>query len=142
MISLVATGRAGTGAPNAAPTLTPTAVASAVEPKGLDRLWGLTTLYKNNSNPFIQELKLRGRYQGQYHWLNSEQGDHDDWEDRRSRLGFDAKFFDKKIEVRLDAQSTDGFETFYGGLVDAYLKWKPNSAFSLTLGKQKPRLGY
>lgn len=142
MISLVATGRAGIGDPNAASTLTSAAVAPAVEPKGFDRLWGLTTLYKNNSNPFIQELKLRGRYQGQYHWLNSEQGDHDDWEDRRSRLGFDAKFFDKKIEVRLDAQSTDGFETFYGGLVDAYLKWKPNSAFSLTLGKQKPRLGY
>lgn len=130
------------GAAAATPTLPSSAVAPAAEPDGFDRLWSLATLYKNDANPIVQEFKLRGRYHGQYHWLDSEQGDSDVWEDRRSRIGFDARFFDKKLEVRLDAQSTDGFDPFYGGLVDAYLKWKTSSAFSLILGKQKPRLGH
>ena len=121
--------------------------ATAAEPKkddmsAFDDLWGLATLYKNDSNPIIQEFKLRGRYQGQYAWLDSDQGDTSLWEDRRSRFGFDAKLFDKKIEVRLDAQSVDGFDPFYDRLVDAYVKWKPSENFSLTAGRQKPQIGY
>ena len=107
-----------------------------------DELWSLATLYRNDANPILQEFKLRGRYQGQYHWLESDQGDADGWENRRSRFGFDAKLFRKKIELRLDAQSNDGFDPFYDRLIDAYLKWKPSDAFSLTLGRQKPQIGY
>ena len=119
-----------------------TPVAPAKEASALDDLWSLTTLYKNNANPFLQEFKLRGRYQGQYHWLDSDQGDSDAWENRRSRLGFDAKLFRKKIEIRLDAQSNDEFDPFYDRLVDAYIKWKPSNNFALTLGRQKPQIGY
>ena len=107
-----------------------------------DELWGLATLYKNDANPYIQEFKLRGRYHGQYHWLDSDQGDEHDWENRRSRFGFDAKLFEKRIEIRLDAQSNDAFDPFYDRLVDAYIKWKPSEKVSLTLGKQKPQIGY
>lgn len=106
-----------------------------------DQIWGLATLYKNKDNPFIQEIKLRGRYQGQYYWLDSDQGNADDWENRRSRLGFDVKFL-KNFELRLDAQSNDEFDPFYDALVDAYIKWKPSEAFNLTVGRQKPQLGY
>ena len=120
----------------------PATVAATKEPSDFDKLWSLATLYKSDANPFIEELKLRGRYQGQYHWMDSNQGDADNWENRRSRLGFDAKLFDKQIELRLDAQSTDEFDPFYDRLVDAYLKWRPSDAFSLTLGKQKPQIGY
>jgi phosphate-selective porin OprO/OprP len=120
---------------------------AAVEPAKTDTsvfddIWKLATLYKNDQNPFLQELKLRGRYHGQYHWLDSDQGNDNGWEDRRSRFGIDAKLFDKKIELRIDAQSSDGFDPFYNGLVDAYIKWKPSDAFSLTLGRQKPQIGY
>ena len=141
-MSLPGTGRAGTAGATAPAALPAAAVAPATEPSGFERLWSLATLYRNDAHPILQELKLRGRYHGQYHWLESEQGDTRDWEDRRSRFGFDARMFGKKIELRLDAQSTDGFDPWYGGLVDAFLKWKPSAAFSLTLGKQKPRLGY
>ena len=123
----------------------PAAPASAIaakEPSDLDRLWGLATLYKNNANPFLQEFKLRGRYQGQYHWLDSDQGNDGDWENRRSRFGFDAKLFKKQIELRLDAQSNAEFDPLYGRLADAYLKWKPSPDFALTVGKQKPLIGY
>lgn len=114
---------------------------SAEEPSLYDKIWGLATLYKNDENPFIQELKLRGRYHGQYHWLDSDQGDDDGWEDRRSRIGIDAKLFDKKLELRFDVQSSDEFDPFYNGIVDAFLKWKPTEDFSLTVGRQKPQLG-
>jgi len=108
------------------------------EPNGFDQLWGLATLYKDDHNPILQEFKLRGRYHGQYWDVDADQGSQSNWEDRRSRLGFDAKLFDKKLEVRLDFQSNDGFEDFYDGLVDAYILWKPGSWLSITVGKMKP----
>jgi phosphate-selective porin OprO and OprP len=136
------TNQAVAGDAEAGKPLPPEAVTTTSEKSVFDRLWGLATLYKNDSNPFLEEFKLRGRYQGQYHWLESDQGDDHDWENRRSRFGFDAKLFDKRIEIRLDAQSNDEFDPFYDRLVDAYIKWKPAETFNLTLGKQKPQIGY
>ncbi|MEZ0387872.1 MAG: porin, partial [Verrucomicrobium sp.] len=106
-----------------------------------DKIWSLATLYKNKDNPIIQEFKLRGRYQGQYHWVDSDQGNEDSWEDRRSRFGIDVKLFNQ-FDLRVDAQSSDGFDPFYNGLVDAYIKWRPSKEFNLTLGRQKPQIGY
>jgi len=136
---LTSTARAGTASAAASKAVVEPAKA---ESSVFDDLWKLATLYKNDSNPFIQELKLRGRYHGQYHWLDSDPGNDNGWEDRRSRLGIDARLFGKKIELRIDAQSSDGFDPFYNGLVDAYIKWKPCDAFNLTLGRQKPQIGY
>lgn len=112
-----------------------------IEPSIYDKLWSLATLYKNDGNSFIQEFKLRGRYHGQYHWLDSDQGDDDGWEDRRTRLGIEGKLFDKKVEFRAEFQSADEFDPFYQLLTDVYLKWKPSEAFNLTVGKQKPQVG-
>ena len=106
-----------------------------------DKIWGLATLYKNPDNPVIQELKLRGRYHGQYWLLDSQEGDDRGWEHRRSRLGIDAKLF-HQFELRLDAQSNDEFDPFYDRLVDAYIKWRPSDYFNLTVGKQKPQIAY
>ena len=133
---------AGTDSGPAGKSPAATSSSEVKESSAFDDLWSLATLYKNDANPILQEFKLRGRYQGQYHWLDSGQGDADGWENRRSRFGFDAKLFRKRIEIRLDAQSNDGFDPLYDRLVDAYLKWKPADAFSLTLGRQKPQIGY
>lgn len=103
--------------------------------------WSYATLYKNTANPILEEFKLRGRYQGQYWDTDADQGSQSNWEDRRSRFGFDAKLFNKKLEVRTDFQSNDGFNDFYDGLVDAYIRWKPTSALSFTIGKMKPLIG-
>ncbi len=113
-----------------------------LDPTPYDKIWGLATLYKDDLNPILEEFKLRGRYHGQYHDVGADQGDSGGWEDRRSRLGFDAKLFDKQLEARVDFQSNDGFTDFYDGLVDAYLKWKPNEKFAITLGKTKPLVAY
>ncbi len=107
----------------------------------LDEWWSYATLYKNDANPILEEFKLRGRYQGQYWDTDADQGSQSNWEDRRSRFGFDAKLFEKKIEIRADFQSNDGFNDFYDGLVDAYIRWKPTSSLSFTLGKMKPLIG-
>ncbi len=109
-----------------------------VEPNACDKLWAYATLYKDDLNPILEEFKLRGRYQGQYWNVDADQGNQSDWEDRRSRFGFDAKLFEKKVEIRVDFQSNDGFEDFYDGLVDAYIRWKPRSWLSITAGKTKP----
>jgi phosphate-selective porin OprO/OprP len=117
------------------------AITTEKEESIFDQIWGLATIYKNKDNPVIQELKLRGRYQGQYHWLDSDQGNEDDWENRRSRFGIDAKLFNQ-FAIRLDAQSNDDWDPFYDALVDAYIKWTPSESFNLTLGRQKPQIGY
>jgi phosphate-selective porin OprO and OprP len=103
-----------------------------------DQLWSHAMLYEDEQNPYLQEFKLRGRYQGQYWDVDADQGSQSGWEDRRSRFGFDAKLFDKRMEVRLDFQSDDGFDNFYNGLVDANIRWKPTDWLSITAGKQQP----
>jgi hypothetical protein len=113
-------------------------VTEFLEQGAFDKIWSYATLYKDDMNPILEEFKLRGRYQGQYWSVDDSHGSQSDWEDRRSRLGFDAKLLDKKLEARVDFQSNDGFDDIYDGLVDAYLRWKPNSWLSITAGKTKP----
>lgn len=113
-----------------------------IEPNAFEKFWEHTHLYKDDLNPILQEFKLRGRYQGQYWDVDNATGDQSKWEDRRSRFGFDAKLFEKKIEIRADFQSNDQFTDFYDGLVDAYLRWKPNASISITAGKTKPLIGH
>lgn len=117
-------------------------VTEYLEPTPVDRAWARTVLYKDDLNPLLQEFKLRGRYHGQYHHTESKHGEEGNWEDRRSRFGFDAKLFEKRLEARLDFQSDNTFEHPYDGLVDAYLKWKPDETLALTLGKTKPLIAY
>jgi phosphate-selective porin OprO and OprP len=116
-------------------------LAPPVSKESLDAIWSHATLHKDDSNPILQEFKLRGRYQGQFHTTDADRGNDSDWEDRRSRLGFDAKLFEKQLEIRADFQSNDGFRDIYDGLVDAYLRWKPAKNLSFTLGKTKPLIG-
>lgn len=115
--------------------------AIAEESSAFDQLWSHATIYQDGQNPYLQEFKLRGRYQGQYWDVDADQGSQSDWEDRRSRFGFDAKFFGKQVEVRLDFQSNAGFDEFYDGLVDAYIRWKPVHWLRVTAGKQQPYIG-
>src|SRR5262245_36965927 len=40
---------------------------AAASESTFDKIWGLATLYKNDSNHFLEEIDLVGRYQGQYY---------------------------------------------------------------------------
>lgn len=131
-----------TGTTARASGFSPWSSPSAEEKKALDAWWQAATLYKNPENPILQEFKLRGRYQGQYHDVDASQGSDGDWEDRRSRIGFDAKLFSSRLEVRADFQSNDGFLDGYDGLVDAYLRWKATDTLSISAGRMKPFVGW
>ena len=133
--------RAGSDAPlSGKETIDPAAVKHA-EPSLYDKIWGLGTIYKNEANPYIQEIKLKLRYQGQYHWLDSKQGDDDGWEDRRFRLGLGIRFLED-FELAGDFSSRDEFDPFYDKLTELYIRWKPSEAFNLTIGKAKPQFSW
>lgn len=104
-----------------------------------DKIWDMFSLYKNEENPLFQELALTGRYNGQYYLMDSAQGDDDDWENRRFRVGLKATVLrDFEIKTEIFGDLNEGGD-FYEGLTESYIEWKPDTAFNLTVGKQKPR---
>ncbi len=125
-----------------------------------DKIWGLATLYKDDSNPFIQEFALQGRIQLQYAFADSDQGSYDsgdrpeelrwgDIEVRRWRLGFKSKILRQfKLEGQIDVNPTFELEEganpelgdgFYRDIYDLYLTWAPNDKFNLSIGKTKAK---
>ena len=113
--------------------------AHAPPPADFKRIWDMFTLYENAENPILQEFAITGRYQGQYYSVDSNQGSDDDWENRRFRLGVKAMLFqDFEVAAEMFGDLNSGGD-FYEGLTAAYIAWKPDEAFVLTLGKQKPK---
>ncbi len=136
--ALLSAGGAIAGPPSPAVNSGKVPVETPKEKDWCDDIFGLTTLYKNKDNPYIQELAFTGRYHGQYALLDSDQGDFDDWEHRRFRLGFKAIVF-QDFEVVAEMFSLLDDHDFYAGLTDAYIAWKQSDAFHLTVGRQKPK---
>ncbi|RBP38630.1 phosphate-selective porin OprO/OprP [Roseimicrobium gellanilyticum] len=100
-----------------------------------DKIWGLAVIYKDKENPVLQELAIVGRQQNDYYYFDADQGNDDDWINRRSRIGLKAKMFETLTihgEVDLDLQDHD---PVYNKLTDAYIKWSPSKEFNLTVGK-------
>ncbi len=118
--------------------------AAAVAPKEesiYDKIWSLTTLYKNKDSSFIQEISLSGRAQFEYFAVDSDQGNADDWEVRRLRQGVKIKFFDKWLlhaEADFNAENPN---PFYNKLTDALLQYTHSDALIFTLGKQSVKFG-
>lgn len=116
----------------------------AVTPKEesvYDRIWSITKLYKNKDNPFIQDISLSGRAQFEYFKVDSDQGDADDWEVRRLRMGAKVKMFQNWVlhgEVDFDAQNSDDP---YKKLTDAYIQYNHSDALSISVGKQSVKFG-
>lgn len=109
------------------------------EESAFDKIWGLTTLYKSKENPVIQKLAFTGRYHGQYGWVDADEGEYEDWESRRFRLGLSAQIFeDFELKGEMFSDLNSGGD-FYEGFTEVYVAWKPDDAFHLIVGKQKPR---
>jgi phosphate-selective porin OprO/OprP len=124
-----------------------------------DKLWSLATLYKDDSNPILQEFSLQGRLQVQYadgdsngHFdiedfkhgsaANAQSVWDDKFEARRARLGFKSKWFQTwKLEGQIDADTTDGIDDFYRDIYDLYLTYAPSDALNVTVGKMKVKFG-
>ncbi len=103
--------------------------------------WRIPPLYKSEGNPFLQELTIGGRYQGQYYALDSDQGDSEDWNNRRWRVGGKAKLFNF-LELAGDININDEFDPFYDSIEEVHLTAKFDESFNLIVGKFKPKWSY
>jgi phosphate-selective porin OprO/OprP len=103
-----------------------------------ERLENLGQLYSSDTNPVLQEWWFLGRYHGQYYNADGDGAQQDDWENRRFRIGSQARLFDK---LTLHAQMVSGFDIdpFYNGFTELWTQWAFAEAFAVTLGQQKHR---
>jgi phosphate-selective porin OprO and OprP len=118
--AVLSAGASMAGPPSPAVTSGKGPVEPPKEKDWCEDLFGITALYKNKDNPYIQEFAFTGRYHGQYAFLDSDQGDFDDWEHRRFRLGFKAVVF-QNFEVAAEMFSELDDHDFYAGLTDVYI---------------------
>ena len=98
----------------------------------------LGLLHRDNASPVLQKLWVLGRYHGQYHWSEGNAGSDDGWEDRRFRLGGQARLF-QKLTLHAQAVSGSDFEPFYNGFTELWAGWRFSDAVTLTVGQQKHR---
>jgi phosphate-selective porin OprO/OprP len=107
------------------------------EPSPYDRIWGdFTQWYADDANPVIQRLALSGRLHYEFASVESDQGDHSEWNLRRLRIGPRITLFRKftfHTEVELDPQRHD---PLYVRFTDLYLQWTRSPRLALTVGKQ------
>lgn len=114
---------------------------NSTEESVYDKIWGLTKFYENKKNPFIQSVRLTGRYHGQYHWTRLDTGDIDEWDNRRFRIGLEVAIAQNFL-LKGEMVSGANMESFYDGFTELYLQWKPDPRFALQVGYQKPRFTY
>lgn len=129
-----------------------------------DRAWSAFTLYKDDSNPILQEFSLQGRLQLQS--IYGEAGDDSyntsDWkgnagssndlktwgndiEVRRAYFGFKSKWFNSlklegQIDVNTDGDDLNGDDFLYGDIYDLYAIYSTSDALAIGVGKQELKL--
>ena len=105
-------------------------------PSTYDRIWRFAEWYRNDKARVVQRVQFTGRYQQDYALVDSDQGDHDEWNIRRFRLGGRVTMFRTFLlhaEVELNPQERD---PLYVRFTDFYLQWSRNPRLVLTGGKQ------
>ncbi len=125
---------------SAAPAPAPTAPAqSAAGPDAqsiYDKVWQQFTLYDDKANRVVQGVQLSGRFQHEFVSVGADQGDLDEWNTRRFRVGPRLQMFRTltvATEVELNPQERD---PLYVRLTDVYVQWSPNARLAVTVGKQ------
>lgn len=118
-----------------------------------DRAWSAATLYKDESNPILQEFAFQGQLQVQY--ADGDAGGHFDIEDfkngsaaneqavwgdkfeaRRARLGIVAKMFQNwKVQGLIDVDTTEGTSNIYRDIYDLFATYAPSDALNICFGK-------
>jgi phosphate-selective porin OprO/OprP len=112
--------------------------ASAKEPPSTyDKIWArFTQWYKNDGNPVVQQVLFTGRFQHEFAAVAADEGDHEEWNVRRMRLGPRITLFRDftlHAEMEVNPQERD---PFYLRITDAYLQWSKSSRTVMTVGKQ------
>lgn len=112
---------------------------NAREPSDFDKLWSLATLYKDPSNPYLEEIRLFGRFHENWADEETSKGSWNGFDERRLRAGVDIKFLDG-FELRGEYRFIPSNDPIVAipGLTDAYIAWSVDPAFKITVGKQLP----
>jgi len=114
-----------------------TPAASAQKPESIyDRIWKFTEIYDDSSNPVVQRVLFTGRFHQDFAMVDADQGDHNEANLRRLRLGPRVTLFKKLLlhaEVELNPQERD---PTYVRFTDLYGQWTQNPQVVVTLGKQ------
>ena len=103
-----------------------------------DQLENLGRIIQDENDPYVQELWLLGRYHGQYYWARGSDGDANDFETRRTRFGFQGRFF-KKLTLHAQAITGSDWDPVYNGFTELWLQWAFTPEFLITFGQQKHR---
>ena len=101
-----------------------------------DKIWQQFTLYDDKTNRVVQRIQLSGRFQHEFVSADADQGDLDEWNTRRFRIGprFQLfRTFTVATEAELNPQERD---PLYMRLTDVYVQWSPNARLAVTVGKQ------
>ncbi|MGE0703872.1 MAG: porin [Vicinamibacterales bacterium] len=101
-----------------------------------DRIWRFAEWYEDGTNPVVQQVLFSGRYHQDFAAVSADQGDSNEWNVRRLRLGPRIRLFRTltfHAEVELNPQERD---PFYVRVTDFYVQWARNPQLVLTLGKQ------
>lgn len=104
------------------------------EKEPLERVWEAFRLYDDKENSVLQEFSIVGRYHGQYSSVKADQGNADEWENRRIYLGAKAVLF-HDFTVVGQIKISEDFDPFYEELYEAFVKWSPGEEFSLCVGR-------
>jgi phosphate-selective porin OprO/OprP len=109
--------------------------AAAKQESTYDKIWRFATVYDNATNPVVQRVQFSGRFQHEFAAVEADQGDLDEWNLRRLRLGPRVTLFRTFVfhaEVELNPQERD---PLYVRFTDLYLQWNKSGRFTLTAGK-------
>jgi phosphate-selective porin OprO/OprP len=111
--------------------------AATKEPSAYDKIWGdFTEWYADETNPVVQRVLLSGRFHYDFAAIDSDQGNHDEGNVRRLRIGPRITLFRTLTlhsEIELDPQRHD---PFYVRFTDFYVMWTKSPRIVLTVGKQ------
>lgn len=110
--------------------------ATPEKPSIYDRIWKFSEPYSNDSNRIVQRVLFTGRFQHDFVTLAADQGEHEESNLRRLRLGPRVTMFRKLLlhaEVELNPQERN---PTYVRFTDLYGQWTFNPQVVLTVGKQ------
>ncbi|MEM9159070.1 MAG: porin [Verrucomicrobiota bacterium] len=108
--------------------------------EGFDLFLDHMRIFESAGGEGIQSLSISGRYLGQVYFIDSDEGEADDYESRHSRLGLKARFSDawsgsvKFNTARINSNDPEFFRSWD----DVFVDFKPSAALSFRIGRQRP----
>jgi phosphate-selective porin OprO/OprP len=93
-------------------------------------------MYNESSNRVVQRVQFTGRFQEDFASVGADQGNMDEWNVRRLRVGPRLTMFNKltvHAEAELNPQERN---PFYVRFTDAYAQWTQSARMAVTVGKQ------